>query len=93
MQILRGKGQIFDIHESYIGKVKYYIEHKATNENDGGEWRGEITPDNGIILTGNYIIELEDRRKGTCIVGMKTTSSFGLVFDSFSVEGTGPLTL
>lgn len=91
MQILRGKGKIYDSSENYLGEVAYEIYHKYPTEPDGQEWWGEITFDKCIILTGNYIIELEDGRRGPCVTTMKTISSFGLAFDSYNLEGTGSL--
>jgi hypothetical protein len=92
MQIFRGKGKIYDSSENYLDEVTYEIRHKSPTEPAGPEWWGEITPDRDIIPIGNYIIELEDGRRGPCITTMKTTSSFGLVFDSYNLEGTGSLT-
>jgi hypothetical protein len=34
---------------------------------------------------------LEDGRRGACVAGINTYSSFELVVDSFSITGTGPL--
>ncbi len=92
MQTLRGKGKIYDSRTDYLDEVTYEIYIKSPNESNGGKWWGEITPDKGIMPVGNYIIELEDGRKGACVTKMRTNSSFGLVVDSFSLEGTGPLT-
>ena len=91
MQILRGKGKIYDINENYIDEVTYDIYNRSSSGASGAEWRGEITPSNGIMPVGNHIIELDDGRRGPCIISIKTTSSFGLVIDSYNVEGTGPL--
>jgi hypothetical protein len=92
MQILRGKGKIYDSRENYVDKVTYEIYHKSSAERDGAEWWGEVTPDKGIMLVGNYIIELDDGRRGPCITKIRTNSSFGLVVDSYNLEGTGSLT-
>ena len=90
-QVLRGKGKLYDSSNNYIDEVTYDIYHKSTTESAGPEWRGEITPDNGVMPAGNYIIELDDGRRGPCIVKIKTTSSFDLVVDSFDIEGTGSI--
>ena len=91
MKTLRGKGKLYDSRENYIDEITYEIYHKPTNNSVGEEWRGEITPGKGIMPVGNFIIELDDGRKGACTISMNTYSSFGLVVDSFSIEGTGPL--
>lgn len=90
MQILRGKGKIYDSHENYLDEVTYEIQYQSPAGSNGEEWWGEITPDNGIMPVGNYIIELNDGRRGQCVIRMKTNSSFGLVIDTYHLEGTGP---
>jgi hypothetical protein len=92
MQTLRGKGKIYDTDGSFLSEVVYDIYYRTKVKKIWPEWRGEITPNDGIIPSGNHILELEDGRRGLCIVSIKTSSSFGLVVDSFDVEGTGPLT-
>ena len=91
MQIYRGKGKLYDSNRNFAGNVTYEIFDKSINES-GADWQGEITPHNGIMPVGNYIIELEDGRSGPCIIRVKTTSSFELVVDSYDIEGTGRLT-
>ena len=91
MYILRGKGKIYDINNKYIDDVTYDICYNSVNSVDMPEWQGEITPANGTMPLGSYIIELDDGRRGPCTTGIVTYSSFGLVVDTFSVEGTGPL--
>ena len=93
MQVFRGKGKIYDNSENYIDEVTYNIYHSSQDESSGPEWWGEITPSNGIMPVGNHIIELDDGRRRPCIISIKTTSSFGLVVDSYNLKGTGPLTL
>ncbi len=92
MQVFRGKGKIYDSSENYLDEVTYEIFHKPSTDSAESQWYGEITPSKAIMPVGNYIIELEDGRKGPCNIGLKTTSSFGLVVDSFNLKGTGPLT-
>jgi len=92
MQIFRGKGKIYDSRENYLDDVTYEIYQKSSNGTAGAEWRGEITPDKAIMPVGNHIIELDDGRRVPCIIKIKTTSSFGLVVDSYDLEGTGSLT-
>ena len=92
MQIHRGKGKICDSRGNYLDDVTYEIYQKSSNETAGAEWCGEITPDKAIMPVGNHIIELDDGRRGLCIIKIKTTSSFGLVVDSYNLEGTGAFT-
>lgn len=40
---------------------------------------------------GEYIIEIEDGRRGQGTIGINSYSSFELVIDSFNMKGTGPL--
>jgi hypothetical protein len=91
MQVFRGKGKIYDSSEHFVDEVTYEI-HLKSNDSAGAVWWGEITPQKDIMPVGNYIIELEDGRRGPCVTRMNTYSSFGLVVDSFNLEGTGPLT-
>ena len=92
MEILRGRGKIYDSRGVYLDEVTYGISLPSRN-GTGVDWWGEITPDSGIMPIGNHIIELEDGRRGPGITGINTYSSFELVVDSFSIKGTGPMTL
>jgi hypothetical protein len=90
MQVFRGKGKIYDRRGGYLDEITYELFFRARN-GTGTEWWGEIIPEKGIMPVGKHMIELEDRRRGTCETGVNTYSSFELVVDSFSVKGTGPL--
>jgi hypothetical protein len=92
MQTLRGKGKIYDTDGSFLSEAEYEIYYRTTAKETWPEWWGEIIPNDGIIPAGSHILELEDGRRGLCIVSIKTTSSFGLVVDSFHVESASPLT-
>ena len=90
MQVFRGKGKIYDSNDKFIDEVTYEI-HLKSNKPAGPVWWGEIIPQKDIMPVGNHIIELEDGRRGTCITRMNTYSLFGLVTDSYSLEGTNQL--
>jgi hypothetical protein len=92
MQVLKGKGKIYDIDENYMDEVAYEIHQETPGKNGSGEWRGEITLDNCVKLTGKCIIELDDGRRVPCLTIMKTTSSFDLAFDHYEIQGAGALT-
>ena len=92
MQIYRGRGKIYTSQGEYLGEVTYDIYLESRN-GTGVDWWGEIVPDSGIMPFGDHIIEMEDGRRGTGIIGINTYSSFELVVDSFSIKGTGTLTL
>jgi hypothetical protein len=87
MKVLRGKGKLYNAGGTFLGRVDYDINYQ--NPASGKEWSGEIIPESGIIPAGEHILELEDGRQARCIIRIKTTSSFGLVVDSFDVEGAG----
>ena len=91
MEVFRGKGKIYDSSENLIDEVTYEI-HIKSNKPAGAEWWGEITPQKDIMPVGNYILEMEDGRRGSCVTQMNTYSSFGLVVDSFNLQGIGPFT-
>jgi hypothetical protein len=90
MQVFRGKGRLYDSRENFVDDVTYEI-HLKSNNSARPVWWGEIVPRKDIMPVGNYILELEDSRRGTCITKMNTYSSFGLVVDSYSLEGTSQL--
>ena len=90
MQIFRGKGKLYDSRKNFVDDITYEI-HLKSNKTAKPLWWGEIIPQKDIMPVGNYIIELEDGRRGTCTTRMNTYSSFGLVTDSFSMEGTSPI--
>ena len=90
MEVLRGKGRIYDSNGGYLDEITYELFLNSRN-GSGAEWWGEIIPDKGIMPVGEYIIELDDGRRGTGTAGINTYSSFELVVDSFGIKGTGPL--
>lgn len=92
MQVFRGTGKLYDSGKIFIDNVTYEI-HLQSNKPTKPIWWGEITPQKDTMPVGNYIIELEDGRRAPCISRMNTYSSFGLVVDSYRLEGTGPLSL
>ena len=87
MQVLRGKGKLYNNSSAFLDSVAYIIHIISEDKSGVVKWRGEITPDNGVMPVGKHILELEDGRKGSCSASMKTNSSFGLVVDSFNIEG------
>ena len=91
MEILKGKGKLYDINENYLDEAAYEIHHESSGKNGAGEWRGEMIVDNCVRLTGKCIIELSDGRRVHCITMMKKTSCFDLAFDNYELKGTGPL--
>lgn len=90
MQNFRGKGKIYDKNMDFLSEVIYDIYFKSFDKESGTEWRGEIAPKDGIMPMGDHTLELKDGRWGPCTIKINTYSSFGLVVDSFDVEGTGP---
>jgi hypothetical protein len=68
-EISRGKGNLYRIgSEEYIDAISYQIHEDRTVES--AHWWGEFTLSNIMNIHENdrYIIELEDRRKGSCYV-------------------------
>ena len=67
--VLRGEGSLCssDDAKEFISAITYQLWEKPQAENAPGEWWGNLALDR-LIDSGEYIIELEDGRKGTCSI-------------------------
>ena len=94
MQVVNGRGRLYDADgEQVIANVNYQIWEKPQMEHTPGEWRGEFTVDRVIWPSGEYIIELEDGRKGTCLIDVEQSVHDGCpILYRYGLKGNGALT-
>ena len=93
MQAIIGTGKLYDGDgEQVIAIVTHKIWEKPHGENSSGEWGGEFTIDRIIWPSGGYIIELEDGRKGTCLIDIEQSVTGCPVIYRYSLKGCGALT-
>jgi hypothetical protein len=65
MQNFRGKGKIYDKNMTFLSEVIYDIYFESPDKESGMEWRGEITPADGIMPMGDNILEMKDGKAGS----------------------------
>jgi len=92
MQVLKGTGKLYDADgKQVIATVNYQIREKPPTEYTLGEWRGSFDLDCYIDIHPEYIIELEDGRRGTCFIEVNITAVAGLTIYRYSFQGSGSL--
>ncbi len=91
MQVINGTGKLYDDGKQVIGIVSYQIWEKPQIGYTLGEWGGEFTIDRIIWPSGEYIIELEDGRKGTCLIDIEQSVTGCPVIYRYSLKGSGTL--
>ena len=94
MQVIVGTGKLYDADgKQVIAVVNYQIREKPQTERALGEWGGEFVIDRIIWPSGEYIIELEDGRKGICLIDLEQSVHQGCpIIYRYGLEGSGALT-
>ena len=73
-----GIGKLYDTESQQpIGDVKYQITEFDKTRYTPNKWWGEFSTKREIKRPGKYIIELEDTRKGECVVTANTEAPKG----------------
>ena len=68
-----GVGRLYDKEiEKPVATVKYQLIETDPTKYTKKKWWGDFSTNREIKRLGNYIIELEDRRKGECIISPNT---------------------
>ena len=90
--ILRGTGSLRAAGDKkLVTNITYQLWEKPPTEHAPGEWWGNFTLDH-IINSGEYIIELEDGRKGTCSIraNIQRVRGLGNIY-RYNCQGSGLL--
>jgi len=91
--ILRGTGSLRAPDDNeFVSAITYQLWEKPPAESTPGDWWGSFTL-NRLIDSGEYTIELEDGRKGTCYIraNIQRTPGLGTIY-RYSFQGSCPLT-
>ena len=91
MEFINGKGKLYDTdNKQIIATIEYEIYYTPSTEYTLGEWHGNFIPENEhLYITGEYIIELQDKRKGRIIITHIKVQSGANNYYQF--QGSGPL--
>ena len=94
--VTRGRGKLYEIYsEELVSEVNYQIHEELTTEGKLEKWWGELTlVDNIRIQDGDkYVIELEDKRKGRCLLRRRVNKAVISVPPRYFywVQSAGPL--
>jgi len=93
MQIINGTGKLYEADgKQPIALINYRIWEKPQTDHALGEWGGEFTIDRIIWPSGEYIIELENGRKGTCLIDIEQSITGCPTIYRYSVKGCSELT-
>jgi hypothetical protein len=93
----RGKGNLYqDYGDSPVAGISYQLHEEFYLDGSPGRWWGELTlADKVEIREGDrYTIELEDKRKGRCILRRRTNKVMAEVPPRYCYlfQGRAPLT-
>jgi len=68
-QIFKGKGKLYEAGgEQSIASVNYEVWKKPQTEDSPEEWGGDFTTEHIIWPSGEYILELKDGRRVSCLI-------------------------
>jgi hypothetical protein len=90
--ILRGRGSLRTPDDKeLVSDVVYHVSESLETEHTERKWWGGFTF-HRLIAPGEYIIELEDGRKGTCFLRVNMQAGRGLItIYRYSFQGSGSL--
>lgn len=91
-QVTYGTGKLYDADgKQVITTVIYQIREKPQTELTLGEWRGSfVFEQKNLFLTDEYILELQDRRRGKILISHVTVRPEFPNYYEF--QGSGALT-
>ena len=90
-QVINGRGKLYNVDgERLIAIVSYQIWERPQTEYTLGEWWGGfILEDVYLFIQGEYMIELQDKRKGNIIITNIILRAGA--FNYYQFRGTGQL--
>ena len=92
MQPITGTGSLYDSEgKQVIGIISHQVWEKPEGGNNRGEWGGEFLIDRVIWPSGEYIIELENGQRGSCVIDIEQEVNGCPVNYRYSVKGSGNL--
>jgi len=92
METINGIGTLYNMDgKQTIAAINYQIIYKPPTQFSFGEWWGSLNPvnDQSLLELGEYIIELEDKRRGKIIINRINAQS-GLPA-GYEFLGSGPI--
>ena len=92
MQPITGTGKLYDGEgKQEIGIISHQVWEKPGPGNERREWGGELLIDRVIWPSGKYIIELENGRRGSCVIDIEQEIDGCPVNYRYTVKGNGTL--
>lgn len=92
--VCNGTGILYDVGEKEtLATIAYRIYRNPATEQRGEEWWGGFALGAPLTELKEYLLELEDGRKGNCTVNLRSVSrlSESLVFYHYDLMGIGVL--
>ena len=92
----RGKGKLYQVYDDEpVAKISYQIHEEFDLVGSPRKWRGELTLAENVEIRegGRYMIELEDKRKGKCLLKRRINRAVVEVPSRhfYLFQGGGPL--
>ena len=94
-RIVNGTGTLYDADgKQALAVVNYRLFETPQTEYTLGEWHGSFIPaeDTRKVFRGEYILVLQDKRKGKIIISHFKANSEGLFPRYYEFQGSGSLT-
>ncbi len=94
VRVSNGKGRLCDTDGRVVATIAYRIWRKPAVEDAEELWGGRFVLDHSIGESGEYILELEDGRKVTCLAEMSKAQEVPglLTYYYYNLKGVGSLT-
>ena len=92
--VANGTGRLYEAEgKESIAMIAYRIYRNPATEQRDEEWWGGFALEYAIAEPGEYTLELEDGRKGICLVEMRKAQELpgSLTFYHYSLKGIGVL--
>ena len=92
MQVINGIGKLYDADGTEVIAIISHQVWEKPGANDNSEWGGEFLIDRVIWPSGEYVIELENGRRGTCTIDIEQEIDDCPVNYRYGIKATGNLT-
>jgi hypothetical protein len=92
--VCNGTGTLYDVDEKEtLATIAYRIYRNPATEQKREEWWGGFSLSAPLAELEEYLLELEDGRRGNCAVSLRSVSrlSESLIFYHYDIRGTAAL--
>lgn len=93
MEVKSGKGFLYDTESrNMVAEITYNLKYSSGEGSGGESWHGDLTVVRELGPHGEFVIQTEDGRRGSCYLnrGLKTMGGMPAVYH-YNFRGQGSL--